>query len=229
MLAFHDLNRLTKTRRFVGTRFLRRSHASCFDAYKRFVAIIRHVRHADRERWARVPAHHVAVMLVDHFNCAVQLRIMNDAARFWIQINTVSTIREGLNAIAQFTFFRVIHFVDISIAKAADFDIGNVADVEIGVQSRGCFKLTVSFQFDFAGFAQLEASKQREVMRPQRTGLFVALQLERQNRAIIIFIMRFQRPLLVTGKTVSGQARLSRRTKPRPANRYATANRRAFF
>ncbi|MNZ59728.1 hypothetical protein D3C78_777740 [compost metagenome] len=114
-------------------------------------------------------------MLVDHFNRAVQLRIVDHAARFWIQINAVSTIREGLDAITQLTFFRVIHFVDIGIAKAADVDLGNIADVEIGMQSRGGFKLTVSFQFDFAGFTQFEASKQREVMRPQRTGLFVAL------------------------------------------------------
>jgi hypothetical protein len=47
-------------------------------------------------------------MMMDHFNAAVQGAVVDHAARFRVQIDAVGTVREGLNAVAQFAFFRVI-------------------------------------------------------------------------------------------------------------------------
>ena len=166
---------------------------------------------------------------MDHFNAAVQGAVVDHAARFRVQVNAVGTVRECLNAVAQFAFFRVIHFVDIGIAQAAHLHGADITHVEIGVQGRGGFELAVSFQFDFTGFTQLEAGIQGEIVRPEGAGFIISLQLKGQHCAVVIFVMRFQRPLLVAGKTVRRQTRLCGRAEPRPADRYATADCGPFF
>ncbi len=154
---------------------------------------------------------------------------MDHAACFRMQVDAIGAIRERLHAVAQFPFFRVIHFVDKGIAKAAHFYRLNVADVKVGMQGGSGFKLAVGFKFDFAGFTQLETGIQGEIMRPKRAGFIVRLQFKSQHCAVVIFVVCFQRPLLVTRKTVSRQTLLRSRAKPRPADRYAAADCCPFF
>ena len=146
-----------------------------------------------------------------------------------MQIDAVGTVRKRLNAVTQLPFFGVIDFVDKGIAKAAHLHCADVTHVEIGVQGGGGFELAMGFQFDFTGFTQLKAGVQGEIMRPEGTSFIVSLQLKGQHGAVVVFVMRFQGPLLVTGKTVRRQTRLCGRAEPRPADRYAAANRRPFF
>ncbi len=97
------------------------------------------------------------MVVMDHVNIAIQRIIMNDAARLRIQINTIGAVWESLNAVSQYIFFSIIHFIDQAIAKTTDFHCRNITDVEIGMQRGGGFKLTVSFQFHLAGGAYFEA------------------------------------------------------------------------
>ncbi len=146
-----------------------------------------------------------------------------------MQIDAVGTVRESLYPVAQFTFFRVVDFVDIPIAKAAHLHRADVTHVEVGMQGRGGFELTVGFQFNFTGLTQLKAGVQGEIMRPEGAGLIIRLKFKGQHGTVVIFIMRFQGPLLVTGKTVRRQTRLCGRAKPWPADRYTTADGCPFF
>jgi uncharacterized membrane protein YpjA len=60
-------------------------------------------------------------MMMNHFNAAVQGTVVDHAARFRVQIDAVGTVRECLNAVAQFAFFRVIDFIDKGIARPLTF------------------------------------------------------------------------------------------------------------
>ena len=139
---------------------------------------------------------------MNHINTAVQRAVVDDATGFRVQIHAVGTIRESLHAVVQLAFFRVIHFVDKGIAKSAHLNGLNVAYVEIGVQGGRCFEFAVRFQFNLAGFTQLEAGIQGEFMWPQGARFIIRLELKGQHRAVFIFVVGFQRPLLVTGETV---------------------------
>lgn len=147
-------------------------------------------------------------MMVNHFDATVEGTVVDHIARFWVQVNAVGTVREGLHAVAEFPFFCIVHFVDIGIAKAAHFYRADITHVEVGVQGRGRFKLAVRFQLNLAGFTQLEAGVQGKLVLPQRTGLVIGLKLKGQHGTVIIFVMRFQGPLLVAGKTMRRQSLL---------------------
>ncbi|KEP73332.1 hypothetical protein HR12_13555 [Microbacterium sp. SUBG005] len=58
------------------------------------------------------------------------------------------------------------------------------------------------FQFNLAGFTQLEAGIQGELVWPQGTRFIIRLEFKGQHRTVFIFVVGFQRPLLVTGETV---------------------------
>ena len=146
-----------------------------------------------------------------------------------MQIDAVGTVRKRLNAVAEFAFFRVVDFIDKGIAKTTHLHSADVTHVEIGVQGGGGFELAMGFQFDFTGFTQLKAGVQGEIVRPQSAGFVICLQLKGQHGAVVVFVMRFKGPLLVTGKTVRRQTRLCGRAEPRPADRYATTDCSPFF
>ncbi len=141
---------------------------------------------------------------MNHFDATVQRAVMDYATGFRVQVHAVGTIRESLHAVVQSAFFRVIHFVDKGIAKAAHLNGLNVAYVEIGVQGGRGFEFAVGFEFNFAGFTQLEAGIQRELVRPQGARFIICLKFKGQHRAVFIFVVGFERPLLVTGETVRG-------------------------
>ena len=106
------------------------------------------------------------MVVVDNIYIAIQRIIMNHAARFRIQINAIGAVREGLDTISQHIFFSIIHFIDQAIAKTTDFHCRNVTNVEIGMQCRGGFKLTMSFQLHLTGGSHFEAGQQAELVRP---------------------------------------------------------------
>ena len=54
----------------------------------------------------------VQMMLVAYGDNTIQRFIINHAAILWIQIHAIGTVREGLNTIGQYIFFRVIHFIN---------------------------------------------------------------------------------------------------------------------
>lgn len=47
----------------------------------------------------------------------IQRFIINHAAILRIQIHAIGTVREGLNTIGQYIFFRVMHFINEAIAQ----------------------------------------------------------------------------------------------------------------
>ena len=99
-LAFHHANGLRQARRFLFAGLLRFGYAASFYANEGLVAIIGHIAHADGKGRSRVPANHVAVVMMDDIDVAAERIIVNDAAGFCIQIDAVGTIREGFSAVA---------------------------------------------------------------------------------------------------------------------------------
>ena len=57
------------------------------------------------------------MMLVAYGDNTIQRFIINHAAILRIQIHAIGTVREGLNTIGQYIFFRVMHFINEAIAQ----------------------------------------------------------------------------------------------------------------
>lgn len=63
-----------------------------------------------------VPAYNVQMMLVAYGDNTIQRFVINYAAILRIQIHAIGTVREGLNTVGQYIFFRVIYFINEAIA-----------------------------------------------------------------------------------------------------------------
>lgn len=55
------------------------------------------------------------MMLVAYGDNTIQRFVINHAAILRIQIHAIGTVREGLNTVGQYIFFRVIHFINEAI------------------------------------------------------------------------------------------------------------------
>ncbi len=56
------------------------------------------------------------MMLVAYGDNTIQRFVINYAAILRIQIHAIGTVREGLNTVGQYIFFRVIYFINEAIA-----------------------------------------------------------------------------------------------------------------
>ena len=96
------------------------------------------------------------MMLVAYGDNTIQRFIINHAAILRIQIHAIGTVREGLNTVGQYIFFRVIHFINEAIAQPTDAYLSDITHVKVGMQGRGGFKFAVCFKIDFTGFTHAE-------------------------------------------------------------------------
>ncbi len=83
------------------------------------------------------------MMLVTYGDNTIQRFIINHAAILRIQIHAVGTVREGLNTVGQYIFFRVIHFINEAIAQPTDAYLSDITHVKVGMQGRGGFKFAM--------------------------------------------------------------------------------------
>jgi len=115
------------------------------------IAVIRHIRHADRQLRARIPRHYVCVILMNYHQRTFQNRIDDFAGRLRLGVNAVSLA--GERQISRFLLgFCAIHFIDEVAAQAFNADICDIADVEISVQGAVRLEVTGGFQLNMAGF-----------------------------------------------------------------------------
>ncbi|CAH0282779.1 hypothetical protein SRABI106_03320 [Rahnella aquatilis] len=136
-----------------------------FNAHHGFISVIRHISHAHRQCRTRIPGHHIGVIFMCDNQRTFQNRINDFAGGLRLGVDAVSLAREG-----QITVFLLgfcaIDFINKAVAQAFNSDIGDVANVEIGVQGAVGFEITGRLQLDVAGCPEREACRQRECMRP---------------------------------------------------------------